>query len=541
MHRDSGLKLSIKAAALALLLLGAGTQAVQAAGKTLVFCSEASPEGFNPQFFTTGVTSDAASVPVFNRLVQFETGSSKIVPALAESWNVSADGLIYTFNLRKGVKFHSNNKFKPSRDFNADDVVFSYTRMADPKHPFRTVTPGQTYAYYEDMGMARIVDRIEKVNDYTVRFHLSRPEAPFIANVAMDFMSVLSAEYAEKMKAAGTPEVIDREPIGTGAYQFISYQKDAIIRYAAFDQYWNGRSKLDKLIYTITPDPSVRFAKLKANECQIMALPKPADIELMKKEPSLKLASQEGLNIGYIAFNVEKKPFDNKLVRQALNMAVDKKSIMSSVYLGAGQMAKNLIPPTMWSYNNKVQDYAYDLVKAKAMLAKAGYPDGFEIDLWYLPVSRPYNPDGKRMAELIQADWAKIGVKAKLVTFEWGEYKKRSKTGEQQAIMFGWSGDNGDPDNFFATILGCDAVKGGGNIARFCNKDFEDLIQKAKRTSDQAERTKLYEKAQVIFKEEAPWVTLAHSLRFTPMHKDVMGFKMDPTAHHYFEKVYLAK
>lgn len=509
--------------------------------KTLVYCSEASPEGFNPQFFTTGTTSDASAVPMYNRLVQFEHGSTKIVPGLAESWSESADGLTYTFKLRKGVKFHSNAKFKPSRDFNADDVLFSYNRMADPKHPFAKVTPGQTYAFFEDMAMNKMVDRVEKIDDYAVRFILKKQEAPFIANMAMNFMSVLSAEYADKMKAAGTPEVIDREPIGTGPFQYVSYQKDATIRYQAFASYWDGKPKVDKLIFSITPDPSVRLAKLRANECQLIALPKPADIEAIKKDTNLKTISQEGLNIGYIAFNVEKKPFDNKLVRQALNMAIDKKSIMSSVYLGAGIPAKNLIPPTMWSYNDKVQDYAYDLAKAKELLTKAGHPNGFEMELWYLPVSRPYNPDGKRMAELLQADWAKLGIKVKLVTYEWSEYKKRSKTGEQQTMMFGWSGDNGDPDNFFATNLSCDAVKSGGNAARWCHKEFEELIQKAKHTANQAERTKLYEKAQVVFKEEAPWITIAHSLRFTPMHKSVQNFKMAPTSHHYFDKVDISK
>ncbi|MFA6310897.1 MAG: ABC transporter substrate-binding protein, partial [Sterolibacterium sp.] len=187
------------------------------------------------------------------------------------------------------------------------------------------------------------------------------------------------------------------------------------------------------------------------------------------------------------------------------------------------------------------QAYPYDVAKAKELLAKAGYPNGFETDLWYLPVTRPYNPDGKRMAELIQADWAKVGVKAKLVTFEWGEYRKRSKVGEQPAMMFGWSGDNGDPDNFFANLLSCDAVKGGGNTARWCDKSFEELIQKAKTTPKQAERAKFYEKAQEIFKEEAPWIPLAHSVRFTPVRKEVVGFKMDVTAHHYFNKVELSK
>ncbi|CAN5888047.1 ABC transporter substrate-binding protein [soil metagenome] len=511
------------------------------AAKNLVYCSEGSPEGFNSQFFTTSTTADASGVPMFNRLVEMEIGTTKIVPALAESWEVSPDGLSYTFKLRKGVKFHSNAKFKPSRDLNADDIVFSYNRMADMAHPFHKVSPGQTYAYFEDMGMGKIVDKLEKVDAMTVRFKLKHTEAPFLANLTMDFMSVHSAEYADKMMAAGTPETIDKEVIGTGAFQFVSYQKDAIIRYKAFDQYWEGRPKIDNLIYAITPDASVRYAKLKAGECHIMALPKPADIELIKKDPNIKLLTQEGLNVGYISFNVEKKPFDNKLVRQALNMAVDKASILKSVYAGAGQMAKNPIPPTMWSYNDKIQDYPFNIAKAKELLSKAGYPNGVEIDLWYLPVSRPYNPDGKRMAELIQADWAKIGVKAKLVTFEWTEYKKRSKTGEQPAMMFGWSGDNGDPDNFFATILGCDAVKGGENTARWCNKDFEDLIQKAKATPKQAERSKFYEKAQEITHEEAPWITLAHSIRFAPVRKEVIGFKMDSTAHSYFKKVDLAK
>jgi len=180
---------------------------IAAAAQTLVYCSEGSPEGFNPQFFTTGTTADASSVPIYNRLVEFQIGTTKVVPALAESWRESADGLTYTFKLRKGVKFHSNAKFKPTRDFNADDVLFSYNRMADPNHPFAKVTPGQTYAYFEDMGMDKIVASLEKVDDYTVRYHLKHPEAPFIANLGMDFSSILSAEYADKMKAAGTPEV----------------------------------------------------------------------------------------------------------------------------------------------------------------------------------------------------------------------------------------------------------------------------------------------------------------------------------------------
>jgi dipeptide transport system substrate-binding protein len=516
--------------------------AVPAIGKgTLVYCSEGSPEGFQPQFFSTGTTFDAVSVPIFNRLVEFEIGTTNIVPALAESWTIAPAGKAYTFKLRKGVRFHRNANFAPSRDFNADDVLFSWSRMADENHPFHKLTAGQTFAYFDDMGMKNIVDRIEKIDPYTVRFVLKRAEAPFLADMAMDFASILSKEYFDAMLAKGTPHAADAYPIGTGPFEFVSYQKDATIRYKAFDQHFRGRPKIDNLIYSITRDATARYAKLKTGECQAMAFPKPADLEAMRKDPDLTILQKEGLNVGYIAFNVEKKPFDSKLVRQALNYATNKDAILKAVYQGNGQVAKNPIPPILWSYNDAVQDYPYDAAKAKQLLAQAGYPNGFEVDLWYLPVTRPYNPDGKRMAELIQADWEKVGVKTKLVTYEWAEYRKRSKTGEQAVMMFGWSGDNGDPDNFFVPLLGCEAVKGGGNVARWCNRPFEELVIKAAQTPVQNERAKLYEQAQVIVHDEAPWIPIAHSVRFDPLRKEVKGYKMDATAHHYFNNVDIVK
>ncbi|MBS0321749.1 MAG: ABC transporter substrate-binding protein [Proteobacteria bacterium] len=530
----------VRALAAAALLASASLVAPAAAAKgTLVYCSEGSPEGFQPQFFSTGTTFDAVSVPMFNRLVEFKKGTTDIVPALAESWTISPDGKVFTFKLRRGVKFHSNAQFTPTRDFNADDVLFSWARMADANNPWHKLTAGQTFAYYDDMGMQNIVEKVEKVDPYTVRFTLKRAEAPFLADLAMDFASILSAEYFETMMKKGTPNAADAYPIGTGPFTFVSYQKDATIRYKAFDAYWGGRPKIDNLVYSITRDATTRYAKLKAGECQVMAFPKPADLPAMKADPALAVQQKEGLNVGYIAFNTEKKPFDNKLVRQALNLAVNKEAILAAVYQGQGQTAKNPIPPILWGYNNAIKDYPYDPEKAKQLLAQAGYPNGFETELWYLPVTRPYNPDGKRMAELVQADWAKVGVKAKLLTYEWAEYRKRSKTGEHQIVMFGWSGDNGDPDNFFVPLLGCEAVKGGGNAARWCNKDFEALVVKAAQTPNQAERAKLYEQAQVIVHDEAPWIPVAHSVRFDPLRKEVKGYVMDATAHHYFDKVEL--
>ncbi|HBS24470.1 ABC transporter substrate-binding protein [Thalassospira sp.] len=512
------------------LTLVLGAQAAQA--KTLVFCSEGSPEGFNPSLFTAGTTFDASSRQVFNKLVEFERGTTKIAPGLAESWSVSDDGLEYTFNLRKGVKFQTTENFTPTRDFNAEDVVFSFKRQLDKENPYHMISGG-TYEYFNGMSMPDLLKDIVAVDDYTVKFMLNRPEAPMIANLAMDFASIMSAEYADQMLKAGTPDMVDQAPVGTGPFQLVAYQKDAVIRFKAHPDYWAGKAKIDDLVFAITPDASVRYEKLKAGECHVMPYPNPADLTAMEADGDINLMSQEGLNVGYLGYNTQKEPFTNVKVRKALNMAINKAAIIEGVYQGAGVAAKNPIPPTIWSYNNDTVDDPYDPEAAKKLLAEAGYPDGFTTDIWAMPVQRPYNPNARRMAELVQADWAAIGVKAEIVSYEWGEYLERTKNGEQGSFMLGWTGDNGDPDNFLAVLLGCDAV-GSANRAQWCNEEFDSLIQQAKTTADVLERTRLYEEAQTVFKREAPWATIAHSIVFEPIRKEVADYKIDPFGGHIF-------
>ncbi|PWR22113.1 ABC transporter substrate-binding protein [Zavarzinia compransoris] len=533
--KRSGIRsLAAMTVAAAALAIGFGGQAQ--AAKTLVYCSEGSPENFNPQLNTTGTSFDAAR-PVYDRLVDFVPGTTETRPGLAESWSVSADGLTYEFKLRRGVKFHTGKTFTPTRDFNADDVLFSFNRMWKKDHPYHGVSGG-AYDYFGDMGMADMLASIDKVDDYTVRFVLTKPNAPFIANLAMDFATILSAEYADALLKAGTPEKLDQEPIGTGAFSFVQYQKDAIIRFKANDAYWAGKPKLDSLIFAITPDASTRWAKLKAGECHIAPYPNPQDLETMKATPGVTLMQQPGLNVGYLAFNTEKPPFDRKEVRQALSMAIDKAAIIKAVYGAAGQPAVNPIPPTIWSYNKSIADYPYDPAKAKELLAAAGVTGEIETDIWAMPVQRPYNPDAKKIAELIQADLAQVGFKAKIVTYEWGEYRKRCQNGEHQMCQLGWTGDNGDPDNFLYTLLGCDAARpGGGNLAKWCNKDFDALVRKAQAVSDIAERTKLYEQAQAVFHEDAPWFVIAHSVVSEPVSDKVVNYKISPLGSHEFKEV----
>ncbi len=521
-------------AAPAMLSLMALTAVAPASAKTLVFCSEGSPENFYPGVNTTGTSFDA-NEPIYNRIVEFERGGTKVVPGLAEKWDISKDGLTYTFYLRKGVKWHDTRAFKPTRDMNADDVLFMFERQWKEDNPFFKVT-SPNHSYFGDMGLPKLLKSVEKVNDYTVKITLDKPEAPFLSNLAMPFAAVQSKEYADAMLKAGTPEKIDQDPIGTGPFSLVQYQKDAVIRYKAFPAYFGGKAKIDDLIYAITPDASVRWAKLQKAECHVMPYPNPADLEAIRKDPAIQVIEQAGLNVGYLAYNTTKKPFDDVRVRKAINMAINKKAIIDGVYLGTGIAAKNPIPPGMSAYNNAIKDDEYNPQAAKKLLAAAGYPKGFTTDLWAMPVQRPYNPNAKRIAELMQADLVKVGVTAEIKSFEWGEYRKRLQAGEHQMGMLGWTGDNGDADNFMYTLLGCASAQSvsGSNIAKFCYKPYEDLVLKAKTVTVPAERDKLYQQAQVIFKEQAPWFTIAHAVQIKPVRKEVIDFKNSPFGRHNF-------
>lgn len=518
---------NLKLLSSALVIALIGSQAAIAAKKTFVYCSEGSPSIFNAQLGTDGTTFNASSRSIYNRLVEFKYGETEVIPGLAESWTVSKDGLKFTFKLRPNVHFHTTKYFKPTRTFNADDVVFTFHRMLKKDHPYHKVNGG-TYEYFKSMDMPAIVKDVVKIDSMTVQFVLNKPEAPFVANMAMDFASIISEEYGTQLLKKKTPQKLDWEPIGTGPFAFKRYKKDTLIRYEAHPKYYRGKSPLDRLVFAITPDASVRFQKLRTGECDLVTEPAPADLAKMRADKNIHVMEREGLNVGYLAMNVEKKPFDNPLVRRAVHYALNRDSYIDAIYLGQAVVAKNPLPPTIWSYNKNVKDYEYNPEKAKALLKKAGLANGFSTELWVLPVARPYNPNGKKMGELMQADLAKVGIKVKLVQYDWPTYLAKARKGEHVMLQLGWTGDNGDPDNFLNVLLGCAAVKGGSNYARWCDKEFEDYVEKGKVITDVKKRSALYAKAQKRFKKQAPWVTLAHSKVFRAMRKNVVGYKIDP-------------
>jgi dipeptide transport system substrate-binding protein len=507
-----------------------------AAAKTLVYCSEASPESFNPMFASADSTMDAVARTVYDRLVRFKPGTTEITPSLAERWEISDDGRIYTFHLRPGVKFAANAAFTPTRTLSADDVVYSFDRQWRTDNPFHALG-GSGYEYFEALGLGGMLQAIDKVDDLTVRFTLKAPNATFLATIALDFASIQSLEMAQAMVAKGTPEALDQTPVGTGPFVLQAYDPDSRIRYKANPDYWDGKPPIDTLVFDITPDATVRTSKLEAGECQITTQPLASAVPQLKQNPDITVLQRPGDNLGYLGFNVEKKPLGDVRVRRALAMAINRQAIVEAVYQGAGTLVNSALSPVEWGAARDLKGYAYDPKAAKALLAEAGYPDGFSMSLWAMPVSRPYNPDARRMAELIQADWAAIGVKVEIVSMEWGAYLNRTQAGEHDALLLGGTSDNGDPDNTLTFVLAC----GDQNRMKWCDKPFNALLDEARSTTDQAKRTELYIKAQQIVEDQVPLVPIASSIVSMPIRKSVLNYVLDPFGRQNFSKLDLAE
>lgn len=511
--------------ACSVLALGIGA----ARADTLVVCSEANPDYLNSALSDANTSFDV-SEQIADRLVEMEIGGSKVIPGLAESWTISPDGLRYTFKLRHGVKFQSSDKFKPTRDMNADDVVFSFGRMLDANNPYNKVG-GSTYPMFGDF-VAPALKSVTRVSDDTVQFDLKVPSASLISALTVQSFSIWPKEYADAMLKAGTPDEVDQAPLGTGPFQMVQYQKDSLIRFRAFPAFWGAAgpmkeraAKVDQLVFSINKDAAVRLAKLQANECQVMRYPNASDLPAMRKMAGIVVPEAPIAALSMLTFRVDKKPFDDRRVREALALSLDLKSMLDAVFQGSGVATASLVPSALWGHNASLQPRPYDPARAKALLAEAGYPDGFSTDLWAIPVTRAYMPNGRRAAELIQADWAKIGVKANIVTYEWGEFLKRRRAGEATVTQMGGTWDYPDPSELVVWST-CDAVASGSNTAHWCNKTFSDLIAKADIVTDQAERAKLYEQAQVVFHEDIPGVMLADVKGFAATRDKVQGFKL---------------
>lgn len=504
-----------------------------AQAKAIVYCSDASPEGFDPGLWDSSATNQVVN-QMFQGLLGFKRGGTELVPVLASSWEVSPDAKTFTFHLRPGVRFHHTPYFTPTRDFNADDVLFTFGRFLSAKHPFNIAFPA-LFIYPQNLGLAKMVDKMEKLDDHTVRFTLKEANVTFASFFATAFAGIHSAEYGEQLLKAGKASSINNRPVGTGPYRFVSYKKDFVVRMQANPDFWGQPQRTDKLIFLIARDPNVRAQQLLGGECHITAPARDTDLDSFAGRKDIRVMKIQALNISYLSFNMKRGPTTKREVREALDIAFDRNAAFRALFpRGDAMQAVSAFPPIIPGYDKSLKN-EFNPVRARQLLAQTGYPDGFSLDLWALPVQRPTNPNGQLLAQMIQQDWAKIGVKANIKTYEWGEYLKRAKNGEHDVYMSGWSGESGDADEFLTPNLSCASSSNG---VKFCNAEFDRLIHEARGVTDVARRQQMYEQAQQIFKRERPWITLAHSTVYIPMVRDIQGFVMAPNGSVDFKDVY---
>ena len=488
--------------------------------KVLIFACSGDADKLDPADVTDG-ESTARTDSIFEGLVEYKEGSSEIQPCLAESWVTSADGKNITFTLRHGVKFHDGT------DFNADAVVFSFERQYNTSHPYYQYGEWAYWGY-----MFSDIARVEKIDDYTVKIVLSRPNAAIMTSLAMFTVAIVSPTNAAKY---GTDAF--KNPCGTGPFKFVEWVKDDHITVEAFDGYWRGAPKLDKVIYRVMTDPSARLLAIQVGEVQGMEYPDPASFDAIAARDNLKLLTKEGLTVGYIAMNngygyndsnhngmhdqnepwVKTPgyfaPFTNRSVRQAVNYAINKTSIVKNLYKGTAIVAVNGMPPFMLGWNESVVDFPYNPVKARELLTEAGYPNGFNVTLWVMPVSRPYMFDPTKIGEAIQGYLEDVNIHVNIYQIDWSTYLAKTQAGEHSMCLLGWTGDNGDPDNFMNVLYGANQCTLGtaGNVAFYNNTKVQDLLSAALQTYDANERARLYKDAQGIIHEDAPFVYLAHA------------------------------
>ena len=483
--------------------------------KILVFGRGGDSVSLDPAIVTDG-ESFKVTQNVFETLLNFGESDTTIKPGLAKEWGVSDDGLTYTFTLEEGVKFHDGT------DFNAEAVVKNVKRwQAGDKEAF----------YYYSSMFGDIITDVKADGDYKVVFTLARPQAPFLKNLAMSPFGIASPTAFEK-----DGDKFGQNPVGTGPFKFVEWRAKDSITIEKFADYWQeGLPKLDKVIFKVYEDNSARLNALLSNEIDLADGINPSDGKTVEGNSALQLIERPSMNVGYLGLTNTRPPFDDKKVRQAVNYAIDKQSIVDAFFEGRANVAVNPMPPSISGYNEDLDPYPFDPEKAKALLAEAGY-DGKEIELWAMPVARPYMPDAAKVAEVIKKNLADVGIPAKIVTYEWAVYLDKVKDGEADAFMLGWTGDNGDADNFLYTLLSKDNI-GSNNYAYYSSEEANKLLLQAQSETDEEKRNELYKQAQVIIHEDAPWVPLAHSTPLLAAKAGVKGFVPHPTGSDKLDKV----
>ncbi len=501
---------------------GVGLAQAQAP-KTLVIAIGADQTGLDPQTVENNESGFVMST-IFDSIVNYKPGSSDVGPGLAESWTISPDGKVYTFHIRHNVNFQDGTPM------NARTVAQDVDRAINPNNPCY-VLARKDVDTYDDFTFGSVKDgtvaKMDVLDDYTLRFTLPQPNAPFITSLAMVWQGIMSPAATKQYNCDAS-----QHPVGTGPFKFVEAVRNDHITLDANAAYWGGRPKVDRLIFQIVPESATRMLQLERSQVQVLADVPPSDYSRVTGNKDLKLYSAPGLTILGVGMSNDLGPFKDVRVRQAMNYAVDKDAINKGLYGGATTASQGM-PPVLWGYNKSVDPYPYDAAKAKQLLTEAGFASGFTTEMIVYANPRGYNPiGGAKLGEAVQGYLAKVGVNVKITQYEWGAYldKYRHTPWEGFAIS-GWSGDNGDPDNFLGDLFEWDEVAGkarANNASRHHDVAYDKLIVQGRQVTDQAKRAAIYEQANKLLHDDAAWIFINHTNQVRATRTNVTGFQLNP-------------
>jgi dipeptide transport system substrate-binding protein len=514
---------ALPAAALAsaLALAGLAAPAPAAAAPTLVYCTDAAPQGFDPAQYQTIATDNAAGMVLYDTLLRMKPGTTELAPGLAQSWQTSADGRVVTLHLRPGVAFHATPWFTPTRPLDSSDVLWSLQRMADPAHPGHAAAAGG-FPYWAGLGLATLVKAISAPDKATVRIELARPDASFLADLTLPGVgAVLSAEYAAQLQKTGGLAQMDTRPVGTGPFVLRGMQKDAVVRYAANPAWWGGAPRIGQLVFAITPDTGARAQRVRAGECQVAPV-LAAQLPALEADPRLAVLRARPLNTWYVSTNVKRPFLSDPRLRRALALAVDKATLVKAAFAGLAEPAGSFLPPGMAGRDPTIAD-PHDPARAAALVKASGY-DGRVLRLFAVAG----DARAAQAVALLQADWAAIGVKVAPETMELGEFIRRTGRGEHDLAWASWFSDNGDPDDFLAPNLACAAVGHGTSKSQWCDPAFDAQLAAGRASTDPAVRAAAYRRAQALLHDAAPLIPVAHEVDPYAVSRRVHGFAVTP-------------
>jgi peptide/nickel transport system substrate-binding protein len=370
-------------------------------------------------------------------------------------------------------------------------------------------------------GFPGFVKSVKALNDYSVEIKLTKPYAPFLNALAMPSFGIMSPEAI--IKYVGN---LYEHPVGTGPFIFKSWEQDKSIVLVRNDKYWNVAAKVMEVEFRVIPSNKDRLEELMAGSIHIADYLSPEDIDDIRYDPNLYWHMRPSFNVGYLAMNNEKPPFNNRLVRVAMNHAINKDKLINDVFDNLAKPATTYIPPSLWGYNENLESYGYDPERAMKLLAEAGFPDGFKTTLWVMESSRDYFPKPLKVAEFLKEDLKQVNIDAEIKVFKWNEYLSRMKNGEQEIALIGWTGDYADPDNFLYTMLASDNAKPGlaGNYAFYKSKEADQLLEQARQTTNIVFRRSLYRSLQEIVNYDAPSIPLVHTMPILASRLSIKGY-----------------